>query len=77
MYYTLSVFLFMYCMRHVLCFKKFETPLNTRYCVDCYYDEVNDTQREAEKVNQSRYRPEVPRGFLEVTVPRLHDNGPG
>jgi len=29
------------------------------------------------KANQSHYRPEVPRGFQEVKVPRLHDNGPG
>jgi len=28
-------------------------------------------------VNQSHYRPEVPRGFQEVKVPRLRDNGPG
>jgi len=28
-------------------------------------------------VNQSHYRPEVPRGFLEVKVPRLCDNGTG
>jgi len=27
------------------------------------------------KVNQSHYRPEVPRGFQEVKVPRLRDNG--
>jgi len=27
--------------------------------------------------NQSHYRPEVPRGFQEVTVPRLHDSGTG
>ena len=27
--------------------------------------------------NQSHYRPEVPRGFQEVKVPRLRDNGPG
>jgi len=26
------------------------------------------------KVNQSHYRPEVPRGFHEVKVPRLRDN---
>jgi len=26
--------------------------------------------------HQSHYRPEVPRGFQEVKVPRLHDNGP-
>ena len=28
------------------------------------------------KVNQSHYRSEVPRGFQEVKVPRLRDNGP-
>jgi len=26
--------------------------------------------------NQFHYRPEVPRGFQEVKVPRLRDNGP-
>ena len=30
-----------------------------------------------QKVNQSRYRPEVPRGFQEVKVPTLLGNGPG
>ena len=29
------------------------------------------------KVNKSHYRPEVPRGFQEVKVPRLRDDGPG
>ena len=29
------------------------------------------------KVNQSHYRPEVPRGFQEVNVPRFVDNGTG
>ena len=29
------------------------------------------------KVNPSRYRPEVPREFQEVKVPRLRDNGTG
>jgi hypothetical protein len=29
------------------------------------------------KVNQSRYRPGVPRGFQEVNVSRLRDIGPG
>jgi len=28
-------------------------------------------------VNQSHYRPEVPRGFQEVKVPRLRDKGTG
>ena len=30
-----------------------------------------------QKVNQSRYRPEVPRGLQEIKVPRLRDSGPG
>ena len=34
-------------------------------------------KRYAVKVNQSHYRPEVSRGFQEVKVPRLHDNGTG
>jgi len=29
------------------------------------------------KLNQSHYRPEVPRGFQAVKVPRLRDNVPG
>jgi len=29
------------------------------------------------QANQSHYRPEVPRGFQEVKVPRLRDDGPG
>jgi len=29
------------------------------------------------KSKQSHYRPEVPRGFQEVKVPRLRENGPG
>ena len=29
------------------------------------------------KVNLRHYRPEVPRGFQEVKVPRLRDNGTG
>jgi len=33
-------------------------------------------KRPLAEVNQSHYRPEVPRGFQEVKVPRLHDNGP-
>jgi len=28
------------------------------------------------RVNQSHYRPEVPRGFQEVKIPTLRDNGP-
>jgi len=30
--------------------------------------------RWSKKVNQSHYRPEVPKGFQEVKVPRLRDN---
>jgi len=29
------------------------------------------------KVKRSLYKPEVYRGFQEVKVPRLHENGPG
>jgi len=29
------------------------------------------------KLNRSHYRPEVPRGFQEIKVPRLRDNDPG
>jgi len=29
------------------------------------------------QVNQSHYRPEVPRGFQEVKVPTLRDSGTG
>ena len=35
------------------------------------------TEMSKVKVNQSHYRPEVPRGFQEVKVPRLHDNDTG
>jgi hypothetical protein len=35
------------------------------------------TQLSIIKVNQSHYRPEMPRGFQEVKVPRVRDNGPG
>jgi len=28
------------------------------------------------KLNQSRYRLEMPKGLQEVKVPRLYDNGP-
>jgi len=34
-------------------------------------------QLQTYKVNQSHYRPEVPRRFQEVKVPTLRDNGPG
>jgi len=29
------------------------------------------------KLNQSHYRPKMPRGLQEVNVPRLCDSGPG
>ena len=37
---------------------------------------ISVTEEEYVK-NQPHYRPEVPRGFQEVKVPRLHNNGPG
>ena len=36
-----------------------------------------DMSYSLKKVNQSHYRPQVPRGFQEVKVRRLRDNGPG
>ena len=44
------------------------------YCCNLF---VGPITVQSKKVNQSHYRPEVPRGFQEVKVPRLHDNGPG
>jgi len=41
-----------------------------------YISELMYTVWRKEKVNQSHYRPEVPRGFQEVKVPKLRDNGP-
>jgi len=38
---------------------------------------ASSMQATEKKVNQSHYRPEVPRGFQEVKVPRLRNNGPG
>ena len=52
--------------------------LLTHVRVDCrklHNDELNDLYKK--KVNQSHYRPELPRGFQEVKILRLHDNGPG
>jgi len=40
-----------------------------------FFKEIYYTQC-VKKVNQSHYRPKVPKGFQEVKVPRLHDNGP-
>jgi len=42
-------------------------------------EQVHDSYRSPNtiKKNQSHYRPEVPRGFQEVKVPRLHDSGRG
>jgi len=36
-----------------------------------------ESLRGIKKVNQSHYRSKVPRGFQEVKVPGLRDNGPG
>ena len=39
--------------------------------------QIDELVTSSKKVNQSHYRPEVPRGFQEIKVPRLRDNGPG
>ena len=41
-----------------------------------YTQEDKIKMSECKKVIQSHYRPEVPRGFQEVKVSRLSDNGP-
>ena len=41
-------------------------------CIPIKEDETHHGDK-----NQSHYRPEVPRGFQEVKVARLRDNGPG
>jgi len=52
-------------------------------CVDIHsvYKTHTHTQKHTHiyiyQLNQPRYRPEVPRGFQEVKVPRLRDSGPG
>ena len=35
-----------------------------------------NTHHSKVKVDQSHYRPEVPRGFQEIKAPRLRENGP-
>ena len=46
----------------------------SKYFLDVKYKEIEVFNNN--KVNESHYRPEVPRGFQEVKVPRLRDNGP-
>ena len=52
------------------CNKKCDIYLNTHECIEvkkaCFTTD-----------NQSHYRPEEPRGFQEVKVPRLRDSSPG
>ena len=43
----------------------------------CFAIKCKEYFRVVKKVNQSHYRSEVTRGFQEVKVPRLRDNGPG
>jgi len=42
----------------------------------CFHFHMFETKL-SKKVNQSHYRPKVPRGFQEVKVLRLRDSGPG
>jgi hypothetical protein len=43
-------------------------------CMRNLYQHFSEYLESLEKVKQSHYRPEVPRGFQEVKVPKLHDN---
>ena len=46
--------------------------------LDIKYEEIEVfNNNNNNKVNQSHYRLEGPRGFQEVKIPRLRDNGPG
>jgi len=57
-----------------------DTPqvLCTNLSVTCtLFNESSFNRLKKLKVKQSHYRPEVPRGFQEVKVPRLRDNVPG
>ena len=48
------------------------------YYLSLYFRAVwNGRNLHDKKANQSHYRPEVPRGFQEIKVPRFHDNGTG
>jgi len=40
------------------------------------FESAADPVVKVKRLNRSHYRPEVPIGFQEVKVPRLHDNGP-
>jgi len=42
-----------------------------------FYQHTHNVFVKNKKVNQSHYRPVVHRGFQEVKVLRLRDNGPG
>ena len=53
------------------------TTCCTIYLFDHKFQMTEDNYNIMSKVKQSRYRPEVPRGFQEVKVPRLHNNGTG
>ena len=44
--------------------------------VNIVFNTSRDGAVSGKQVNQSHYRPEVPRGFQEVQVPRLRDSGP-
>jgi len=55
----------------------FENVLKVFYVKLYVHSLVDKLKFFYQKINQSRYRPEVPRGFQEVKVPRLRYNGPG
>jgi len=55
----------------------FSNILGTEIIIVFRYKWYLSTEVVKDKVNQSHYRPEVPRGFQEVKVSRLHDSVPG
>jgi len=73
----------------LLCLKHIEFPLDLTNKIHFNYKDDdnhnnnnnnnnnNNLMLSVTKVQQSHYRPEVLRGFQEVKVPRLSDNGLG
>jgi hypothetical protein len=58
--------------------KFYRLQIRNRNNINNEYEIISHSLKSSKnKVNQSHYRPEVPRGFQEVMVPRLRDSGPG
>ena len=61
-------------MRFAYCLSKATDTHSEYVIIICFYAATSSHEYAS---IPSHYRPEVPRGFQEVKVPRLRDNGPG